>query len=203
MAELEARGLVHSQTHEDLGGYLDREQFTLYCGFDPTAVSLQVGNLVPLLTLARFQQFGHRPIVVLGGGTGMIGDPSGKSAERILLDQETLARNAEAQRRQFESLLSFYNVPAPALMVDNLDWLAPLDLIGFLRDVGKHFPLSVMLSPRIGQSAAGHRGRDLLLPNSPIRRSRPTTSCTFTANTVAGCRSAVPTNWAISSPGPT
>ncbi len=157
-AELEARGLVHSKTHEDLGAILDRERMTLYCGFDPTAPSLQVGNLVPLLTLARFQRFGHRPIVVLGGGTGMIGDPSGKSAERNLLGQKTLAENAAAQRRQFEAMLDFDLDDSPAVMVDNLDWLAPLDLIGFLRDVGKHFPVSVMLSResvnrRIGSEA--------------------------------------------------
>lgn len=157
-AELEARGLVHSKTHADLGAILDRERVTLYCGFDPTAASLQVGNLVPLLTLARFQRYGHRPIVVLGGGTGMIGDPSGRSDERNLLDQNTLAENAAAQRRQFESILDFGDEAAPALMVDNLDWLAPLDLIGFLRDVGKHFPVSVMLSResvnrRIGSEA--------------------------------------------------
>ena len=157
-AELEARGLVHSKTHADLGAILDREPMTHYCGFDPTAPSLQVGNLVPLLTLARFQRYGHRPIVVLGGGTGMIGDPSGKSDERNLLDQQTLAANAAAQRRQFESILDFGDDAAPALMVDNLDWLAPLDLIGFLRDVGKHFPVSVMLSResvsrRIGSEA--------------------------------------------------
>lgn len=157
-AELETRGLVHSKTHQDLGAILDREPMTLYCGFDPTAPSLQVGNLVPLLTLARFQRYGHRPIVVLGGGTGMIGDPSGKSDERNLLDQRTLAENAAAQRRQFEAILDFDDPAAPALMVDNLDWLAPLDLIGFLRDVGKHFPVSVMLSResvnrRIGSEA--------------------------------------------------
>lgn len=145
-AELESRGLVHSKTHKDLESILDREQMTLYCGFDPTAPSLQVGNLVPLLTLARFQRYRHRPIVVLGGGTGMIGDPSGKSDERNLLDQTTLSENAAAQRRQFEAILDFEDEVAPALMVDNLDWLAPLDLIGFLRDVGKHFPVSVMLS---------------------------------------------------------
>ena len=157
-SELEARGLVYSKTQEDLGVILDRAPMTLYCGFDPTAPTLQVGNLVPLLTLARFQHFGHRPIVVLGGGTGMIGDPSGKSDERNLLDREILARNARDQRRQFESILDFSDQSGSALMVDNLDWLAPLDLIGFLRDVGKHFPLSVMLSRdsvsrRIGSEA--------------------------------------------------
>ena len=145
-AELDARGLVHSKTHGDLGEILDREPITLYCGFDPTAPSLQVGNLVPLLTLARFQRFRHRPIVVLGGGTGMIGDPSGKSTERNLLGQATLAQNAAAQRAQFKAILDFDDRVAPALMVDNFDWLAPLDLVGFLRDVGKHFPVSVMLS---------------------------------------------------------
>ncbi len=157
-AELAARGLVHTSTDERLAGHLDDRQFTAYCGFDPTAPSLQIGNLVPLLTLARLQRFGHRPIVVLGGGTGMIGDPSGKSSERNLLGAETLAQNIAAQRAQFRQLLDFSDGPAEAEMVNNLDWLAGLDLIGFLRDVGKHFPMSVMLSResvsrRIGSKA--------------------------------------------------
>ncbi|MCY4109400.1 MAG: hypothetical protein OXG11_10270, partial [Chloroflexi bacterium] len=95
--ELQARGLVQDMSNPDLGRLLDEESIVVYCGFDPTSDSLQLGNLVPLITLARFQRFGHRPIVVLGGGTGMIGDPSGRSDERNLLDEETIARNVAGQ----------------------------------------------------------------------------------------------------------
>ncbi len=146
LADLEARGLVHSQSQPDLGEWLDREPITLYCGFDPTADSLHAGHLIPLLTLARFQRHGHVPIVVMGGGTGMIGDPSGKSEERNLLDLSTLQDNLDAQRSQFANILDFDNSENPALMLNNFDWLSELDLIAFLRDVGKHFPMSVMLS---------------------------------------------------------
>ena len=157
-AELDARGLVHTSTDPHLPEILDQSPVTLYCGFDPTAPSLQVGNLVPLLTLARFQRFGHRPIVVLGGGTGMIGDPSGKNAERNLLDRATLAQNIAAQAAQFESLLDFSDSDASARMVNNFDWLGELGLIEFLRDIGKHMPMSVMLgresvARRIGSPA--------------------------------------------------
>ena len=146
LADLEARGLVHAHSDPDLGDLLDGSPITLYCGFDPTADSLHAGHLIPLLTLARFQRHGHVPIVVMGGGTGMIGDPSGKSEERNLLDLSTLRANLAAQRPQFANILDFESSANPALMLNNIDWLSELDLIGFLRDVGKHFPMSVMLS---------------------------------------------------------
>ncbi|MDP6349438.1 MAG: tyrosine--tRNA ligase [Chloroflexota bacterium] len=146
LADFESRGLVHAVSDPDLGRRLDTEPITVYCGFDPTADSLHAGHLIPLLTLARFQRHGHIPIVVMGGGTGMIGDPSGKSAERNLLDLATLESNLEAERPQFARILDFDRPGNPAIMVNNHDWLSDLDLIGFLRDVGKHLPMSIMLS---------------------------------------------------------
>ena len=144
--ELQARGLVQDTSNPDLGRLLDEESIVVYCGFDPTSDSLQLGNLVPLITLARFQRFGNQPIVVLGGGTGMIGDPSGRSDERNLLDEETIARNVEGQRPQFAKVLDFDTTENPAIMVNNADWLTKLDLIDFLRDVGKSFSVNVMMS---------------------------------------------------------
>ena len=144
--ELEARGLVQDTSNPDLGRLLDEEPMVVYCGFDPTSDSLQLGNLVPLITLARFQRAGHRPIVVLGGGTGMIGDPSFRSDERHLLDDETIARNIEGQRPQFAKVLDFDSSDNPAILVNNADWLAKLNLIDFLRDVGKSFSVNVMMS---------------------------------------------------------
>ncbi len=146
LVDFESRGLVHAVSDPDLGRRLDSEPIAVYCGFDPTADSLHAGHLIPLLTLARFQRHGHIPIVVMGGGTGMIGDPSGKSAERNLLDLDTLRDNVAAQRSQFARILDFDRPGNAAIMVNNYDWLSQLDLIGFLRDVGKHFPMSVMLS---------------------------------------------------------
>ena len=159
LADLEARGLVHACSEPDLSDLLDSKPVTLYCGFDPTADSLHAGHLIPLVTLARFQRHGHVPIVVMGGGTGMIGDPSGRSEERNLMEMSSLRANVAAQRSQFANILDFEAPGNPALMLNNLDWLAELDLIGFLRDVGKHFPMSVMLAResvrRRLESAAG------------------------------------------------
>ncbi len=146
LVDFEGRGLVHAVSDPDLGRRLDSKPITVYCGFDPTADSLHAGHLIPLLTLARFQRHGHIPIVVMGSGTGMIGDPSGKSAERNLLDLDTLRDNVAAQRSQFARILDFDRPGNAAIMVNNYDWLSQLDLISFLRDVGKHFPMSVMLS---------------------------------------------------------
>ena len=144
--ELEARGLVHDMSDPHLGRLLDEESIVVYCGFDPTSDSLQLGNLVPLITLARFQRAGHQPIVVIGGGTGMIGDPSFRSDERNLLDDQTIARNVEGQRPQFAKVLDFDHSDNPAILVNNADWLAKLNLIDFLRDVGKSFSVNVMMS---------------------------------------------------------
>ena len=145
--ELEWRGLVSDCTdREGLAQRLAKGAVTLYCGFDPTADSLHVGNLVPLLALRRFQQFGHKPIVVAGGATGSIGDPSGKSAERQLLTHEQLKANIEGVKKQLASFLDFGEETNAALMVDNADWTAPLSFLDVLRDVGKHFKVNAMVA---------------------------------------------------------
>ena len=145
--ELEWRGLVSDCTDRDgLGKRLDDGVVTLYCGFDPTANSLHVGSLVPLLALRRFQQFGHKPIVIAGGATGSIGDPSGKSAERQLLTHEQLKANIEGVKKQLASFLDFDSEANAALLVDNADWTAPLSFLDVLRDVGKHFKVNAMVA---------------------------------------------------------
>ena len=145
--ELEWRGLVSDCTdREALIQHLAKGAVTLYCGFDPTADSLHVGNLVPLLALRRFQQFGHKPIIVAGGATGSIGDPSGKSAERQLLTHEQLKTNIEGVKKQLAGFLEFDGEANAALLVDNADWTAPLSFLDVLRDVGKHFKVNAMVA---------------------------------------------------------
>ncbi len=145
--ELEWRGLVSDCTDRDgLGKRLDDGVVTLYCGFDPTADSLHIGSLVPLLALRRFQQFGHKPIVVAGGATGSIGDPSGKSDERQLLSHEQLKANIAGVKKQLASFLDFDCGASAALLVDNVDWTAPLSFLDVLRDVGKHFKVNAMVA---------------------------------------------------------
>lgn len=140
------RGLIAQSTDlNQLRAALAREPMTAYCGFDPTARSLHAGNLVPLLTLRRFQLAGHRPVALAGGATGMIGDPSGRSSERVLQDEATIAHNVVLVRGQLERFLDFGDGPCGALMVDNLEWTEPMSVIDFLRDVGKHVPVNVML----------------------------------------------------------
>src|SRR5213592_1439073 len=137
-AELEWRGFVHHATQE-IATHLGAERRTVYCGFDPTAPSLQLGNLMPLMMLRHFQLAGHKPIVLMGGGTGLIGDPSGKRSERPLLSREELRANLEHQQGQMKRFLDFGGGAAGALLLDNAEWLEAESLIGFLRDVGKHF----------------------------------------------------------------
>jgi tyrosyl-tRNA synthetase len=143
-SELEWRGLVYDAT-DGLADLLTRERATAYIGFDPTASSLHVGNLMTLMGLARLQQYGHRPIAVVGGGTGMIGDPSGKSAERVLLSREQIEHNVVGVRAQLARFLDFGDGGNAARMVDNAEWLGTIDVVSFLRDVGKHFTVSYML----------------------------------------------------------
>ena len=148
LAELEWRGILHGTT-PGLPARLARGgPMSAYIGFDPTADSLHVGHLVPIFGLLRFQRFGGRPIAVVGGGTGMIGDPSGRSTERNLLDRETLETNLVALRGQLERFLDFSAGAGAdaAVMVNNLDWLGELGLIDFLRDTGKHFTIPYMLA---------------------------------------------------------
>ena len=145
--ELEWRGLIAVSTDlGDLRKSLDAGQVTLYGGFDPTAASLHIGNLVLLLTMRRLQLAGHRPIGLVGGATGLVGDPSGRSAERVLNPPEVVAGWVRHIRDQVGRFLDFEPGPASALMVSNLDWTEGLSALAFLRDVGKHFPISQMLS---------------------------------------------------------
>ena len=145
-AELSWRGLIHQSTDPALGELLARERFVLYCGFDPTADSLHLGGLIQLLGLKRMQLAGHRPIAVMGGGTGLIGDPSGRESERTLLDPEVLDANIAGIRRQAERILDFSPGPSQATLVNNADWLRPLKLTDFLRDIGKHFSVNQMVA---------------------------------------------------------
>jgi tyrosyl-tRNA synthetase len=142
--ELQWRGLVYQATSDQLGAWLAASRRTLYAGFDPTADSLHVGSLMPLLMLRRFQRAGHRPIAVVGGATGMIGDPSGKSDERQLLSKDALAANVAGLERQMSHFLEFGN--DGAILVNNADWLGRMSYVEFLRDVGKNFPVNVMMA---------------------------------------------------------
>jgi tyrosyl-tRNA synthetase len=145
--ELQWRGLVADCTDvPELTKRLAAAPVTLYCGFDPTADSLHVGHLVPLLALRRFQNAGHCPIAVAGGATGSIGDPSGKSAERTLLTKEQIRANVEAVKPQLARLLDFETRTNPARLVDNADWTAPVSYLDFLRDIGKHFSVNQMIA---------------------------------------------------------
>jgi len=143
-AELESRGFVQ-QTTPELRAHLAGGRRTVYCGFDPTAPSLQLGNLMPVMLLRHFQLGGHRPLVLMGGGTGLIGDPSGKPSERPLLSKEQIRDNLHRQRDQMGRLLDFDTKETRPLVLDNAEWLVQQRLVDFLRDVGKHFTVNLML----------------------------------------------------------
>ncbi len=149
--ELAWRGLVYSYS-EGLREVLGREKVTVYIGFDPTSDSLQVGNLLALMVLARMQRFGHTPIALAGGGTGLIGDPSGKQHERPLLSREQVEANVEAIKQQMARFLDFEARENAAIMENNADWLVPLSMMDFLRNVGKHFTVNYMLAKESVQS---------------------------------------------------
>jgi len=144
LTELAWRELLNQHT-EGLPAAFAAGQVTAYVGFDPTASSLHVGNLIPIMGLVHLQRAGHRPIALVGGGTGMIGDPSGRSSERNLQDLDTIRENAEAIRAQLAKFLDFEG-PSAAKLVNNADWLGSLSLIDFLRDTGKHFSVNYMMA---------------------------------------------------------
>jgi len=145
--DLVARGLVHDSTDAAaLSDRLDDSAIGVYVGFDPTADSLHVGHLLGQLTLRRFQLAGHKPYPLAGGATGMVGDPSGRSEERNLLDRETLQHNVECITQQLEKLLDFSPGATQAVLVNNADWTAPMSALDFLRDVGKHITVNQMLA---------------------------------------------------------
>lgn len=143
--DLKWRGLVHQVTDaEFVPGWLETGSRVVYAGFDPTADSLHVGSLLPLLMLRRFQKAGHRPIALVGGATGMIGDPSGKSDERNLLSVEVLRHNVDCLAKQMSQFLDLTD--GKAKLLNNFDWMGKFSYLEFLRDVGKHFPVNVMLA---------------------------------------------------------
>jgi tyrosyl-tRNA synthetase len=147
IADLKWRGAFAQSTDEvELAKHLDSGSRTLYIGFDPTAPSLHLGNLVQMTMLRRFQLAGHKPIALVGGATGLVGDPSGRSAERTLNDEEIVAQWLERIRKQLEGFLDFNAPKNAATMSNNLDWTAPVSALNFLRDIGKHFSVNQMLA---------------------------------------------------------
>ncbi|MEJ7478714.1 tyrosine--tRNA ligase [Staphylococcus pasteuri] len=154
--DLKWRGLIYQQTDEaGIEELLNKEQVALYCGADPTADSLHIGHLLPFLTLRRFQEHGHRPIVLIGGGTGMIGDPSGKSEERVLQTEEQVEANVQGISQQMHKLFEF-GTDKGATLVNNKDWLGQISLISFLRDYGKHVGVNYMLGKDSIQTRLEH-----------------------------------------------
>ncbi len=146
LEDLQWRGIVYQQTDEEgIKETLEKESISLYCGVDPTADSMHIGHLLPFLTLRRFQQNGHRPIVLVGGATGMIGDPSGKSEERKLQTTEAIQHNVECIQKQLSHIFDFEGEHG-AIMVNNYDWAGSMDIVTFLRDYGKHVGVNYMLA---------------------------------------------------------
>ena len=143
--ELRWRGMIHDMT-PGTEEQLAKEKTLGYIGFDPTAHSLHIGNLATVMLLVHLQRHGHQPIALVGGATGMIGDPSGKSAERNLLDVETLRENQEGVRQQLEKFLDFKASDNPAIMVNNYDWFGQIGFLEFLRDAGKHLTINYMIA---------------------------------------------------------
>jgi len=147
IADLQARGLIAQMTGDDeLAEHLSTDCRTLYCGFDPTADSLHIGSLVPLLALKRFQQAGHKPVALVGGATGLIGDPSFKAQERKLNTPDIVTSWVERIREQVSRFVDFDAGDCSAEVVNNLDWIGKMDLLSFLRDVGKHFSVNNMVN---------------------------------------------------------
>ncbi|MDC3415782.1 tyrosine--tRNA ligase [Aquibacillus salsiterrae] len=147
LKDLSSRGLINQTTDDEgLQKHLDENVVTLYCGFDPTADSLHIGHLLPVLMLKRFQQAGHRPIALIGGGTGMIGDPSGRSTERQLNNLETVKHFSDRIKEQLASILNFDEGENAAVARNNYEWLSQMTVIDFLRDTGKHFGINYMLA---------------------------------------------------------
>jgi tyrosyl-tRNA synthetase len=146
LKDLEWRGIIYQQTDEEgINEALNNEKISLYCGVDPTADSMHIGHLLPFLTLRRFQAHGHRPIVLVGGATGLIGDPSGKSEERNLQTLETVRHNVSCIQTQLEKIFNFEGENG-AILVNNYDWAGSMDIVTFLRDIGKHIGVNYMLA---------------------------------------------------------
>lgn len=158
--ELTWRGMIHDST-PGTEEQLKKEMTSGYIGFDPTADSLGIGNMVQVMTLLHFQRCGHKPYALVGGATGMVGDPSGKSVERNLLDEEVLQHNLDCQRKQLEKFLDFDCGENSAVIVNNYDWFKEFSFLEFIRDVGKHIPVSYMLAKDSVKSRIGRDGEGM------------------------------------------
>ena len=145
LEELQWRGLLHDSI-PGTDELLNKERVAAYIGFDPTADSLHIGNMVPIMLLTLFQRAGHTPVVLVGGATGRVGDPSGKSTERQLLDSDAIQRNLDGQKAQLMRFLDFENGENKAVVVNNYDWFKEWSFLDFIRDVGKHITVSYMMS---------------------------------------------------------
>lgn len=147
LEELKWRGLIYQQTDEEgLEKLLNEEKIALYVGVDPTADSMHIGHIVPLITMRRFQKAGHKPVLLVGGATGMIGDPSGRSTERHLLSKEQIEKNVAGLKKQMERIFDFGDYENSAILVNNYDWISKMNVIDFLRDYGKLINVNYMLS---------------------------------------------------------
>lgn len=185
LQDLQNRGLLNQVTDEaGLRKHLAEKQVTLYCGFDPTADSLHIGHLLPITMLMRFQRAGHRPIALIGSGTGMIGDPSGRSTERALNEKSVVLSYADSLRKQMEKLLSYGMEKNAVVVRNNYDWLSKLNIIEFLRDVGKHFTVNYMLakesvSARIEQGISFTEFSYMLLQSYDFMKLYEEENCTL------------------------
>ena len=157
---LEERGFIEQITDTGLKEAAAKETLKCYVGFDPTARSLHLGHIIPVMGLAHFQRMGHIPIVVIGGGTGMIGDPSGKTVERQLLSKEDVEENSRRLQKQLSRFFSFEG-PQAAVMLNNAEWLMPLRLVDFLRDIGKHFSVNAMIAKESVRWRLEERGQGI------------------------------------------
>jgi tyrosyl-tRNA synthetase len=192
--ELRWRGFVYDHT-DGVPELLAKEKITLYNGFDPTGDSLHIGHLVPMMAMARMQRYGHTPIALAGGGTGMVGDPSGRSTERNLLTLDEVQANLVRVQEQLSGVLDFEVKSNPARIVNNAHWLTELSMMEFLRDVGKHFTINYMMAKDSVKSR--HRVRMASpTPSSATCCCKPTTSCTCSKTTTASCKWAAATSGA-------
>ena len=144
--ELRWRGMIHDMTPEIEGLFRNGEMVVAYVGIDPTADSLHIGHLVGIMMLKHLQLAGHKPLALVGGATGMIGDPSGKSEERNLLSEDTIRHNQDCIKKQLEKLLDFSDAKNSAEMVNNYDWMKEFTFLGFIRDIGKHITVNYMMA---------------------------------------------------------
>lgn len=196
--ELTQRGLVAQNSDPvALADHLATPR-TVYCGFDPTAGSLHIGHLVPLLMLRRFQLAGHTPVALVGGATGLIGDPSFKASERTLNSAETVQGWVASLSAQISALLPASDGLAAPLLVNNADWMGQMSALDFLRDIGKHFSVNAMLARESVRQRLAVRIRASRSPSSPTPCCNPRTSPCSTSASAAPCRSAATTSGAIS-----